>query len=94
VSNESDTNIRFVAWGIASAVLGGILHFGYQTQSAGWMLGVLLLAIAAAALSIGLLTARNLRRLNRELMEEEADVAMQTVPVAADHEKAPADSAD
>jgi hypothetical protein len=70
VSNDSVPNLRLVGWGVASALVGAILHLGYRTHSAGWMLGAAMLLLAACILLFVLLTARNLRRLNQALCEE------------------------
>ena len=54
------------------AMVGGLLHFGYRTHSAGWMLGGMLMVLAIVILITVLLTARNLRALNRALLDESA----------------------
>lgn len=70
VSDEAGPNPRLAGWGIALAIVGGLLHFGYRTHSAGWMLGGTLMVLAIVLLITVLLTARNLRALNRALQDE------------------------
>lgn len=72
MSDEAGPNPRAVGWGIALAIVGGLLHFGYRTHSFGWMLGGMLMVLAIVLLVTVLLTARNLRALNRALMDESA----------------------
>lgn len=72
VSDEAGPNPRAVGWGIALAMVGALLHFGYRTHSAGWMLGGMLMVLAIVLLVTVLLTARNLRMLNRALRDEAA----------------------
>ena len=70
--DETEPNPRAIGWGLALAMVGGLLHFGYRTHSAGWMLGGLLMVLAIVILIAVLLTARNLRALNRALQDEAA----------------------
>lgn len=72
MSDEAGPNPRAIGWGIALAMVGGLLHFGYRTHSAGWMLGGMLMVLAIVILITVLLTARNLRALNRALLDEAA----------------------
>lgn len=72
MSSEGEPNPRAIGWGLALATVGGLLHFGYRTHSAGWMLGGLLMVLAIVILIAVLLTARNLRALNRALLDEAA----------------------
>lgn len=69
-----------MGWGIALATVGGLLHFGYRTRSFGWMLGGMLMVLAIVILIMVLLTARDLRALNRALLDE---AAMGDEPVMA-----------
>ncbi len=79
VSNDFEPNMRLLAWGISLGMVGGILHFGYRTHSIGSALGASLLVLAVGILLAVWMTARNLRRLNRALRDEEAGLALQTV---------------
>jgi len=72
VTSGGEPNPRAIGWGIALAAVGGLLHFGYRTRSFGWMLGGMLMVLAIMILITVLLTARNLRALNRALMDEAA----------------------
>jgi uncharacterized membrane protein YccC len=58
------------------------------------MLGGLLLAFGALVLALVLLTARNLRRLNQQLLDENADLALQVASAHPDPSAVPADAAD
>jgi len=71
--------MRLLAWGISLGMVGGILHFGYRTRSWGPALGASLLVMAVGILLLVWMTARNLRRLNRELRDEEAGLALETL---------------
>ena len=83
VSNDFEPNMRLLAWGISLGMVGGILHFGYRTRAWGPALGASLLVMAVGILLMVWMTARNLRRLNRELRDEEAGLALQTIEAPA-----------
>ena len=72
MTSGGEPNPRAIGWGIALAAVGGLLHFGYRTHSAGWMLGGMLMVLAIVVLITVLLTARDLRALNRALQDEAA----------------------
>ena len=72
MTSGGEPNPRAIGWGVALALVGGLLHFGYRTHSAGWMLGGMLMVLAIVILIAVLLTARDLRALNRALQDEAA----------------------
>ena len=86
VSNDFEPNMRLLGWGVSLAMVGGLLHFGYRTHSIGSALGASLLVLAVGILLMVWMTARNLRRLNRALRDEEAGLALQTIEAPANPE--------